>query len=73
MMEAFRSFVVLRSPAPSSSLQRLSTFDMNLKTVQVATSFGFCLEKYGYCLVSLCDTTVLLFVIDCKLARTYTE
>ena len=45
---------------------------MNLKTVQVATSFGFCLEKYGYCLVSLCDTTVLLFVIDCKLARTYT-
>ena len=25
---------------------------------------------YGYCLVSLCDTAVLSFVIDCKLART---
>ena len=44
---------------------------MSLKKVQVATSLGFCL--YGYCLVSLCDTTVLPFVIDCKLTKTYSE
>ena len=67
-MEAFRSFVLLCTPTPSSSLRWLSTSYMSLKKVQVATSF-FWLEKYGYYLVSRYDTTVLPFVIDCKLAK----
>ena len=54
-MEAFRSFILLRSPAPSSSLWRLGTSDMSLKKVQVANRFGFCFEKFGYCLVSSPD------------------
>ena len=44
-MEAFRSFVLLRSPAPSSSLRRLGTSDTSLKKVQVANRFGVCLEN----------------------------
>ena len=62
------SVSIVRSPAPSSSLQQLDTSDMSLKKVH----FGFLLRKiYGYCLVNLCDTTVLPFVMDCKLAKTY--
>ena len=38
-MEVFRSFVLLRSPATSSSLPRLGTSDMSLKKVQVATTY----------------------------------
>ena len=52
------------------------TSDMSLNKVQVATSLDFCWENtclYGYCLVSLCDTTVLPFVMDCKLAKTSSE
>ena len=49
------SISIVRSPALSSSLRRLGTSDMSLKKVQVANRFGFCLEKYGYCLVSRCD------------------
>ena len=40
---------------------------MSLKKVKVATSLGFCLKNNSSCLVSLCDTTVLPFVIDCRL------
>ena len=43
---------------------------MSLNKVQVATSSDFCWENTclcGYCLVSVCDTIVLPFVIDCKL------
>ena len=42
---------------------------MSLNKVQVATSSDFCWENtclYSYCLVSLYDTAVLPFVIDCK-------
>ena len=62
---------IARSPGLSGSLQRLGTSDMSLNKVQVATSSDFCWENTclcGHCLVSVCDTTVLPFVIDCKLA-----
>ena len=39
------SIVLLRSPAPSSSLRRLGTSDTSLKKVQVAYRFGVCLEN----------------------------
>ena len=67
---------IARSPGFSSSLQRLGTSDMSLNKVQVATSSDFCWENTclcGYYLVSLCDTTMLLFVIDCKLAKPCSE
>ena len=52
------SVSIIRSPVLSSSLRWLGTSDMSLKKVQVANRFGFCLEKYGYCLVSRCDTAL---------------
>jgi len=33
---------IIRSPAPSSSLRRLSASDMSLKKVQVVSSLDFC-------------------------------
>ena len=36
------SLSVIRSSAPSSSLQRLGTSDMSLKEVQVASSLDVC-------------------------------
>ena len=65
------SILIIRSPAPSSSLRQLVTSDMSLKKLQVTTSLGFAWKNtclYSYCLR---DTTVLPFVIDCKLPRTY--
>ena len=55
------SILIIRSPAPSSSLRQLGTSDMSLKKVQVATSLGFAWKNtclYSYCLVSLRDTVM---------------
>ena len=52
MIEVFRLFILLRPPGPFDGYVGIS--DMSLKKVQVANRFGFCLEKYGYCLVAVC-------------------
>ena len=69
----YGSVSIICSPAPSSSLRQGGTSDLSLKKVQVATRLDFCERLYGYCLIVCVTPTALPLVIDCKLARIYSE